>query len=160
MKQHQRQELQDDRRQYAYDAFIGYSQQDSHWVATQLVPNLEQDGRMRLCIHYRDWLGGRDIIDNILESVESSRKTVLIVSNAFAMSQWCHFELTMAQSRIFQDGRDNLILVLLHNVADGLIAPRLRLQMERQTYFEWTDNEVGQQFFWAKLRCAITGETG
>ena len=87
--------------------------------------------------------------------MEGSRKTLLIVSNAFASSQWCHFELTMAQTRLFRDDTNSLMLVLLEDIDDVNMSPRLRLQMARQTYVEWTENHVGQQFFWAKLAKAL-----
>lgn len=59
-----------------YDAFVIYSQQDSAWVVHELRPQLETppgggaDGGgapLRLCIHQRDWLGGRDITDNVIQ---------------------------------------------------------------------------------------------
>ena len=36
----------------------------------------------------------------------------------FAASSWCQFELTMAQTRLFEEDRDNLILVLLEEIAE------------------------------------------
>ena len=126
------------------------------WVATKLIPKLEQEHHLHVCIHHRDWLV-RDIVDNVVESVESSRKTVLIVSNAFAASEWCQFELIMAQSRVFTEGRDNLILVLLEEIDERLVTPRLRFQLKTQTYIEWTNNEVGQTLFWKKLAGSIKG---
>src|SRR6218665_3976501 len=94
---------------FAIDVFVGYSRSDSNWVITQLLPRLEQECNLRLCIHERDWLPGRDIAENILESIDNSRKTLLIVSNAFALSPWCHFELTMAQTRLMEEDRDSLV---------------------------------------------------
>jgi len=102
---------------------------------------------------------GRDIVDNVVDSIEHSRKTLLIVSNAFAVSQWCHFEMTMAQTKLFDDDRDNLILVLLEEIADCNMNPRLQLQMQKKTYIEWTGNQIGQQLFWAKLQQAVTKQS-
>ena len=138
-----------------YDAFVMYCQEDSPWVIHELRPHLEHEENLRLCIHHRDWLGGRDIIENIADSIEESRKCLLIVSNAFAASQWCHFELTMAQSRLLQEDRNNLVLVVLEEIAEVNMSPRLRLQMQRQTYIEWTDSVMGQQVFWARLGKAL-----
>ena len=122
-----------------------------------MLPRLEgPENQLKLCLHKRDWLPGRDIVDNVVESMEDSRKTVLIVSNAFASSQWCHFELTMAQTRLFRDDANSLMLVLLEDIDDVNMTPRLRLQMARQTYVEWTNNPVGQQLFWAKLTRVLT----
>ena len=142
---------------YQYDAFVCYNEHDSKWVLDKLLPCLEgPENQLKLCLHKRDWLVGRDIVDNVIESMEESRKTLLIVSNAFASSQWCHFELTMAQTRLFRDDTNSLILVLLEDIDDVNMSPRLRLQMARQTYVEWTDNPVGQQLFWVKLTRALT----
>ena len=112
-----------DKREYEYDAFVMHCHADSQWVIHQLRPHLEESStdevaNLRLCIHQRDWLGGRDITDNIVESIEASRKSLLIVSNAFAASSWCQFELTMAQTRLFEEDRDNLILFLLEEIAE------------------------------------------
>jgi len=126
---------------------------------TQLSPRLETKYHLRLCIRERDWLVGLDIVDNIVDSIEKSRKTVLIVSNAFAVSHWCHFEMTMAQTKLLEDDRDNLILVLLEEIADCNMTPRLQLQMQKKTYIEWTDNQIGQQLFWAKLRRALSRQS-
>ena len=108
-----------DQRQYDYDAFVIYTHADSQWVIHQLRPQLEDNRpKLRLCLHHRDWLAGPDITDNIVESIEASRKSLLVVSNAFAASSWCQFELTMAQTRLFEEDRDNLILVLLEEIAE------------------------------------------
>lgn len=145
-----------DETQYEFDAFVSFSESDSDWVIGTLCQVLESQHNLRLCVHYRDWMIGRDIVTNIIDSIEKSRKTLMIVSNAFAASQWCHFEMTMAQTKLFEDDRDNLILVLLEEIADCNMNPRLQLQMQRKTYVEWTENPVGQQLFWEKLREAIS----
>ena len=144
-----------DQRDYAYDAFVIYSQQDSHWVIHELRPRLELEDNLRLCIHHRDWLCGRDIVDNIAESIESSRKCLMIVSNAFVTSNWCHLEMTMAQTKQIHEDRKNLIVVLMEELSECNTSSRLRLQMERETYVEWTEDLAGQQLFWARLRLAL-----
>lgn len=117
---------------------------------------LENRFNLRLCIHYRNWMIGHDIVSNIIDSIEKSRKTLMVVSNAFAASQWCHFEMTMAQTKLFEDDRDNLILILLEEIADCNMNPRLQLQMQKKTYVEWTENVVGQQLFWENLRQTLS----
>ena len=56
-----------------------------------------------LFISNRNWIAGRSIASNIIESVERSRKTVIVVSKNFAKSHWCDMEMTMAQHKIFDD---------------------------------------------------------
>ena len=142
-------------RQYTYDAFVIYCQKDSRWVVRQLIHRLETDDHFRLCIHERDWLAGENIADNIIDSIENSRKTLVIVSNAFLQSRRCQYEMMMAQTRHITEDRNNLILVLMEEIAEVNKTPRLRLQMQTQTYVEWTSSEVGQQLFWARLTQAM-----
>lgn len=140
---------------FRYDAFVSYSRHDSKWVTDELRRHLETEANLHLCIHDRDFSVGEDIAENVLQSIEDSRKVILIVSNAFAVSQWCHFELIMAQTRILKSDFDNLVLVLLEEIHESNLPPRLRFQMERQTYLEWTDRGVGQQLFWERLKVAL-----
>lgn len=142
--------------EYEFDAFVSYSESDNAWVVNTLCQMLENKFNLRLCLHHRDWMIGRDIVTNIIDSIEKSRKTLMVVSNAFSSSQWCHFEMTMAQTKLFEEDRDNLILVLLEEIAEINMNPRLQLQMQRKTYVEWTENPFGQQLFWGKLRQALT----
>jgi len=148
-----------DEQQYEYDAFVMYSQRDSAWVIHELRPRLETDENLRLCIHQTDFLPGQDIVENIVESIEASRKCLLIVSNAFAESNWCQFEMAMAQTSTVRTDRKNVVLVLLEEIAEINITPRLRLQMAQQTYVEWTNNPINQQLFWKLLTRAIKKPT-
>jgi len=146
--------------QYAYDAFVAYNKNDLTWVKDELLPLLEDEAHLRLCVHDRDWLCGRDVIDNIVQSIESSRKTLLIVSNAFAASQWCQLEMTLAQHRLLAEDRNALVLVLMEPIERRNVTPRLILQMRQQTYLEWTDDPVGQKLFWKKLLRSLKKQSG
>jgi len=60
---------------FVYHAFISYSHSDADWVRDQLLPCLENDSNpYRLCIHERDFMPGKWIIDNIIDNIEISRK--------------------------------------------------------------------------------------
>src|SRR5262249_20138349 len=65
--------------EFAYDAFISYNEQDSHWVETILQPRLEGAG-LRLCLPDRDFAIGAPRIVNMEKAVARSRKTLLILT--------------------------------------------------------------------------------
>ncbi|KAJ8411225.1 hypothetical protein AAFF_G00172310 [Aldrovandia affinis] len=67
---------------FHYHAFISYSHHDSLWVDTQLVPTLEGTG-LSLCIHERDFVPGYWVLDNIINCVEGSYKTLFVLSQSF-----------------------------------------------------------------------------
>ena len=71
-----------ERRDFKFDAFICYSSDDEEWVRKKLVANLEKDEatKYNLCLHYRHFIPGRNITDNIAAAVQASRKTVLVVT--------------------------------------------------------------------------------
>jgi hypothetical protein len=149
-------EMQDESH-YEYDAFVAYSEKDLWWVKEHLLPNLEADykdqGGLRICIHHRDWLAGIDIVDNIVTSIEKSRRTIIVLSDNFAKSQWCQYELAMAQLRLDADGtcRELLVLVLLSNISGENLTPRLRFLLTTKTYLSWSEEPDGQALFWRGL---------
>lgn len=73
---------------YTFHAFISYSHSDADWVRDQLLPCLE-NGRppYRLCIHERDFMPGKWIIDNIIDNIENSRKVRILEYDL--VLPWC-----------------------------------------------------------------------
>lgn len=146
-------------RDICYDAFVSYSQQDSHWVENLMVQQLENsDPRFKLCLHKRDFVPGKWIIDNIIDSIERSRKTVFVLSENFVRSEWCKYELDFSHFRLFDENNDSGILVLLEPIEKKAIPQRfckLRKIMNTKTYLEWPRDEAQQEVFWVNLRTAI-----
>ncbi len=151
------------RHRYLYDAFVAYCSRDEEerrWVHLTLVPKLEQEYGFKLCVHHRDFTPGYDIADNIVESIDTSNKVLLILSPSFLESDWCQFEVRMAQVKLIQDKRDSLVLVIYKR----LDVPRVRLPrkliriLEKKTYAEWTTDSAGQNLFWGKLNRALKEE--
>ena len=144
-----------------YDAFVSYNHGDQRWVIEHLLPELEYRGNIRLCLHDRDWLAGPDIADNIIDSIENSHKTILILSNHFAQSQWCELELSMAQHKLLTSHKDVLVLVLKDPIDDCYMTSRLRHLMTTQTYLAWEAGDPEKERrFWRALRHAVKGRQG
>ncbi|XP_051247976.1 toll-like receptor 1 isoform X1 [Dicentrarchus labrax] len=142
---------------YSYHAFISYSHQDAGWVDSQLVPSMEDSG-FSLCVHERDFVPGDWIIDNIIKCVESSYKTLFVLSKHFVQSEWCNYELFFAQHRAISVQQDCLVFILLEPItAESLPKRFLRLRslLRQQTYLEWPKDERKQQVFWASLKSML-----
>ena len=79
---------------------------------------LEKEEGVRLCIHHRDFEVGETISGNIDNFLKKSWKVVVIMSNDFAKSEWCHWEVDIVQERRRRLGRDVFLLVMLkkHNI--------------------------------------------
>ncbi|XP_071249058.1 toll-like receptor 13 [Salvelinus alpinus] len=106
------------RGRYHYDVFVSYSGKDERWVVEELLPNLEQRGPpfLRLCLHSRDFQLGKDIVENITDSLYRSRHTLCLVSRHYLRSNWCSLEMKLATSRLQVEQRDILLLVFLEKI--------------------------------------------
>nr|QBP05241.1 toll-like receptor 21 [Boleophthalmus pectinirostris] len=155
--------LRDEEENCVYDAFISYNSSDEQWVMEQLVPNLEGNGSsFKLCLHHRDFEVGRNIVDNIVSAVYSSRKTICVVSRNFLRSEWCSLEIQLASYRLFDEHRDVLLPVFLETISEQQISSyhRMRKVMLKKTYLQWpgsdcTHPEQAQKLFWTQLRRAM-----
>ncbi|NXK64588.1 TLR21 protein, partial [Sylvietta virens] len=142
-----------------YDAFVSYSENDSEWVENTMVRELEQAcPPFRLCLHKRDFVPGKWIVDNIIDSIEKSHKTLFVLSEHFVQSEWCKYELDFSHFRLFDENNDTAILVLLEPIQSKAIPKRfckLRKIMNTKTYLEWPAGEEQQQVFWENLKEAL-----
>ncbi|NXY46995.1 TLR22 protein, partial [Ceuthmochares aereus] len=142
-----------------YDAFVSYSENDSDWVENIMVRELEQAcPPFRLCLHKRDFVPGKWIVDNIIDSIEKSHKTLFVLSEHFVRSEWCKYELDFSHFRLFDENNDSAILVLLEPIQSETIPKRfckLRKIMNTKTYLEWPPGEEQQAMFWFNLKIAL-----
>ena len=140
---------------YMFDAFVCYHADDIDWIIHSLLPNIEYEDGFKLCLHHRNWLPGIDIAENIVESIEMSRKTILVLTNKFAQSRWCQLETALAQHAYLNDNRDVIIMVLLEPIKSENMTARLHSLIQTKTYIEWTKHEIGQALFWKRVRRAL-----
>nr|CAD7404836.1 unnamed protein product [Timema poppensis] len=143
---------------FKYDAFVCYSGSDRTWVMSQLVPHLEQGpGKYRLCLHERDFILGSFISTNIVSSLQNSKFTIVILTDNFVTSQWCQWELEMANHRLFEDDSDFLILLELERLDRTKVPRHLNYLMATRTYLEWPQHNVEkkQDSMWRRLELAL-----
>ncbi|XP_054477003.1 toll-like receptor 18 [Anoplopoma fimbria] len=141
---------------FTYHAFISYSHSDADWVRNQLLPCLESNGNSyRLCIHERDFMPGRWIIDNIIDNIESSRKVIVVLSQHFVNSEWCNYELYFAHQRAVGKTFGDVILVVKEPMDPSSLPSKyckLKKMLSTKTYLEWPQQVNQQAFFWMQLR--------
>ncbi|KAG8296038.1 axis elongation [Homalodisca vitripennis] len=134
-----------------FDAYVSYSVKDDAFVSQMLAPGLESgDPAFRLCLHYRDFNVSAYVADTIVEAVESSRRTIVVLSKNFLHSEWCRFEFKSALHEVLKDRRRRMIVILLGDIPQRDLDPDLRLYLKTSTCIEW-----GDRLFWQKLRFAM-----
>lgn len=140
-----------------FDAFISYAHQDQHFVNTVLIPGLEQGRtRFRICTHERNWLAGVYIPEQIMESVEQSCRTIIVLSQHFIESDWARMEFRTAHQCALNEGRARIIIIKYGELTNMTrLDNELLAYMKLNTYLEWGDTR-----FWPKLRYALPHKFG
>ena len=153
---HQRKRRQAERQlhRYKYDVFLAYAEEDMGWVQQELLPVLEEKWRLRVCVHQRDFVPGKHIVDNISDCVSESDRVLMVFSPHFADSQWCQFELKFCQICIMERD-DVLVLVKLKDTEARTMTGAMLAVLLTTTYIEWEDEERARRSFWGRLEFAL-----
>ncbi|KAL8574092.1 hypothetical protein ACOMHN_065349 [Nucella lapillus] len=147
-----RQRLQENN--FDFDLFVSYASEDLPWVRQELMANLENRLGLRLCVHERDFVPGRNIVDNIVQCVESSKKVLMVFSQHFVRSQWCQFELSLCLSHVM-DYDDALIVVCVDDVTSRQMTSAMIGVLKTTTYIQWGEQGDPAVSFWGRLYLAL-----
>lgn len=144
-----------DDRDKLYDAFVSYSSKDEAWVNQVLAADLEQGVRpYRICLHYRDFPVTAYIADTMAEAVESSKRTIIVLSKNFIENEWCRFQFKSAHHEVMKRKRKRLIVIVLGDIPSKDLDADLRLYLKTNTCIY-----TGDKLFWEKLRFAMPDVT-
>ncbi|KAI0222797.1 Toll-like receptor 10 [Lamellibrachia satsuma] len=139
----------DDVSDYKYGAVVVNADADLDWVAHDLVENVETDWALSLYISERDSPCG-PIAENIVVSLETSRRVLFVLTPDFCDDNWCNFALNMALQR----DQTSLVLLYVKPVQLDSTSSTLRALMSPRsecTLIEWGDGEHTQSLFWLRL---------
>ncbi|RVE46262.1 hypothetical protein evm_009086 [Chilo suppressalis] len=145
----------DDDTIFNYDVFVSYCHENRAWVLGKLLNHLEQECSVSLCLHERDFQVGLTILENIVSCMDRSKFIMLVISKQFLLSQWCQFEMHLAQHRLLETRREDLILILLEEIPRRLRPNNLHYLMLTKTYLVWPKKESEQPLFWKRLNKSV-----
>ncbi|KAI5641120.1 TIR domain-containing protein [Phthorimaea operculella] len=132
-----------------YDVFISFCHDDTPFVSEKLLPQLDRE--YSVCVHLRDWVPGEMIPTQIKNSVEQSRRTIVVMSRRFIRSEWGRLEFQTAHMNGLAAGRIRVIMIILDDVLEkDELTPELRSYVRLNTYVRWDD-----PWFWEKLRYSL-----
>ena len=143
--------------QIHFDAFVAHAGKDEEWVRNILIRKLEHRERpYSLCVHYRSFLPGENITDNIISAINRSKTTILVVSKAFLKSGWCDFESRVAQVHHLGKTNHRIIAILFPGVFKyACRKASLKTLLDNVTCLEWPKNDEGYDVFWLRLCNAL-----
>ncbi|XP_046575530.1 toll-like receptor 13 [Haliotis rubra] len=151
LRRRRQRQLQRQSNDMKYDAFVSYSNEDHGWVHGQLLNFLEEEVGLRLCEHTRDFVPGKFIIDNVIEAMDTSRKTILVISNEYMQSDWCKFELQLALYSFLKCEID-IVVILLDQIKTCHVTSALRALMMSTTFIQWCDDAEAKELFKERIR--------
>nr|ARQ14821.1 toll-like recptor 3 [Oncomelania hupensis] len=149
--------LESDHHNFTYDAFVSYSSEDERFVRGELVSELETRAGLRLNVHNRDFIPGRPIPSNIVEAVQNSRRTLVVLTRDLLLSNWCHYEMQMATMEAAYTGRDVLLFLVYESIPSDQMSKDVLYNLQTSTYIEYPQNGDAQLLrdFWKRLSQAI-----
>ncbi|XP_074152395.1 uncharacterized protein LOC141558703 [Sminthopsis crassicaudata] len=92
--------------------FVSYSSLDSSW-AHKFIRELETSySGLKICYHERDFLPGKNIIENMVDCIQQSQKMLLILSQDFVQSRWCLLEANLSVFRYCMERKPVIPIML------------------------------------------------
>ncbi|GIX75525.1 protein toll [Caerostris darwini] len=131
-----------------FDAFISFSHIDQDFAILELIKRIEEeDPDIRLCLHYKHFLPGEFIQENIVRAVECFQRTVLALSRNILESEWCLLEFKLAHVQALKDHVPRIIIIKLADLPkDEELPKEIQLYLKSTTFLIW-----GEKRFWNKL---------
>ncbi|XP_075384249.1 toll-like receptor 12 [Tenrec ecaudatus] len=143
---------------FFYDVFVSHCRRDQGWVMRELVPLLEGFSPggwgLRVCLPERDFEPGKDVADNMADSMMGSRVTLCVLSRQALCTPRCCTELRLATSRLLAAASPPaLLLIFLEPISRHQLPGyhRLAWLLRPEDYRLWCQEEEGKDNFWAWL---------
>ncbi|XP_004386403.1 toll-like receptor 8 [Trichechus manatus latirostris] len=146
-----------------YDAYISYDTKDASvtdWVLNELRYHLEEseDKNVLLCLEERDWDPGLAIIDNLMQSINQSKKTIFVLTKKYAKNWNFKTAFYLALQRLMEENMDVIIFILLEPVLQHSQYLRLRQRICKSSILQWPDNPKAEGLFWQSLKNVVLTE--
>ncbi|XP_062841006.1 toll-like receptor 5 [Trichomycterus rosablanca] len=146
---------------FEYDVFLCFSLKDIRWVTKALLKKLDsqfsEQGNLRCCFEARDFLPGEDHLSNMHNAISSSKKTLCVLSREFLEDGWCLEAFSIAQSKMLEEVRDLLLVLLVDNIPPYRLMryEHIRTYIRTRRYLCWPDDSQDLEWFYTQLQKSI-----
>ncbi|XP_059895428.1 toll-like receptor 8 [Gadus macrocephalus] len=143
-----------------YDVFVTHDTKDpwvSEWVLETLRVKLEVEGEKAfpLCLEERDWPLGVPVIDNLTQSIRYSRKTLFVLTKAYAKTGVFRLAMYLAHQWLLDENLDVIVVLMLEPVLQNNPFLRLRRRLCGESVVEWPRTAAAEPWFWQNLRNVV-----
>ncbi|CAC5366362.1 unnamed protein product [Mytilus coruscus] len=142
------------RKSYHYDVYMSYEGEVVTWIKDVLVPKLETEWGLTLCIKDRDFLTGPSLADTEAESIQNSRSIIFLITSEFKSSRDCLFELDRAKYEKITKNLERII-VITKDITITDIPVEFSYIWNYAYLVEWPEDLGDVDDTWRKLRMLL-----
>lgn len=135
-----------------YDAFVSYSSNEEEYVEKwfeELEKPNQSGARFKFCLHHRDFVPGRSIFENVAVSVESSRHTIILLSNHFLKSEYCMHEFKEAFRQSIMEQKRHLVIIMMEDIDTEKLPRDIKRCIKTFTYIRKDDYLFSERLVYA-----------
>ncbi|BDA67328.1 conserved hypothetical protein [Calothrix sp. PCC 7716] len=113
---------------FCYDAYISYSDKepDATWVWNTLLPRLESAG-LRIAVSGDVEVPGVTRVENIESAINQSKRTIIVLSEAYLIDNMASFENVLGQTMGIQEGTYRLLPLKLAPIEENKLPTRISM---------------------------------
>ena len=134
------------KRHREYDAFVCYNfDEDFDFVFDSILPELEDkhDPPLKMLIHDRDFIPGREITINICNAMENSNSAIIVMSQGFVDSPRCREEFTKCLAESEKDPGFKLFAILTQEANTLIDLPEnMKVFFKEKTFLKKDDTKL------------------
>ncbi|CAC5364443.1 unnamed protein product [Mytilus coruscus] len=143
------------RKRYQYDVYMSYEGEIVIWIKHVLVPRLEAEWGLTMCIRDRDFLGGESLLDIEAECIQKSRYIIFLITPEFKSSNDCMFELDRAKYERVTRNLDKII-VITKDIKITDIPYEFSYIWNYAYLVQWPNDQGDLDDTWRRLRMLFT----
>nr|XP_053653401.1 toll-like receptor 6 [Cherax quadricarinatus] len=130
-----------------FDAYISYSANDATYVRDVIATKLENScPSYKLCLHSRDFSENSHLSEFITQSLNFSRRTIIVLSKNYVDNEWKNAIFKKAHIDGLKENDMNIIAIYYDNVSFSSFDADLKAVIRKCSKLRWGDKN-----FWKKL---------
>ncbi|CAC5395113.1 unnamed protein product [Mytilus coruscus] len=142
--------------EFRYDIFVAYASDCCEWLKGSLIPILEQDWKLNVCVKDRDFPVGEDRADTVINSMRNSKFIIFIITPEFIKRKWGKFEIEMAKYEMFEHRKQKRIIVIMKDGTSKEDVPiEFSLIWKDVIMIEWPSDDINTENVWYDLKLQL-----
>lgn len=137
------------------DVNVSYADEESGFIRQKIYTELEVNRGLQLHIRDRD-SPIAEINDIIIDAIERSKKTLIIMSKSYLKHKWCTFEMRFAGIKAQKTGTNLLCVLMLEEVPKRKLPVTIMRIIKDQQQIEYPGDDNLQDCFWDRLKAVLT----